>query len=212
MKSTGDTARTVIEQLWYRARINAFAHRTAAEEASGKATTYFKRELIAALGAILFVILVYVFSTSHEAKALKFGELTAASLAIIFTLASIICTLVSLYQSVMANYLKFDVRAARHEHCQNSFQFLAQRAREVKWPDLPAEKVEELLVDLERDFALLKATSTEPADRHFDEAHRLVRKIRGDSEVRIAQSFEVGAIEEAAQHIGDPENIQRAAN
>jgi hypothetical protein len=68
-----------------------------------------------------------------------------------------------------------------------------------------------LLKDLERDFQLLKATGTEPEDRHFDEAHNLVRKIRDDKEVRIAQSFVVGQVERMAQQIGDPANLDHPA-
>jgi hypothetical protein len=120
------------------------------------------------------------------------------------TLASVCFTLYSLYEAVMANYQKLDVKAARHEHLLNSYQFLAQRAREVKWPDLPTQDVVALLMDLERDFALLKATGTEPGDVHFEVAHRIVRKIRSDDNTRIAQSFEIGPVEEVAQHVGDP--------
>ena len=104
----------------------------------------------------------------------------------------------------MANYLKLDVLAARHEHLLNSYQFLAQRAREVKWPDLPPERVLALLEDLEREFAVLKATGTEPKDKHFVSAHEIVKNIRKEDETRIAQSFEVGEIDGMAQHAGDP--------
>jgi hypothetical protein len=203
-QSNCDSARAVIEQIWYRARINAFAHRAAAEEASSKATRYFKRELFAALGAILCIILVYLFSTSPEAKKILVTVVPAEALSLTFTFLSIIFTLYSLYESVVAHYMKFEVLAARHEHLLNSFQFLAQRAREVKWPDLPPERVFALLDDLEREFALLKATGSEPKDAHFDIAHSIVRKIRDVKDTRIAQSFEVGSVDEIAQHVGDP--------
>jgi hypothetical protein len=104
----------------------------------------------------------------------------------------------------MANYRKLDVMAARHEHLLNAYQFIAQRARAVKWPDLPGDEVVALLMDLERHFALLKATGTEPRDDHFEAAHAIFKKIRHDKDTRIAQSFVVGQIEEMAQHVGDP--------
>jgi hypothetical protein len=199
-----NSARAVIEQIWYRARINAFAHKAAAEEAATQAATYFRRELVAALLAILFIILVYLFSTSSEAKKILSPVVPSEAVSLTFTFLSIISTVYSLYESVMANYLKFDVRAARHEHLLNSFQFLAQRAREVKWPDMPEDRVVALLEDLEREFALLKATGTEPGDKHFEIAHSIVRKIKGDKDIRLAQSFEVGIVEEIAQHAPDP--------
>jgi hypothetical protein len=196
----GDNARAVIEQLWYRARINAFAHRVAAEEATKAAEGYFQRELLAALGAILGIILVYLFSTLPKESGMSEWILPT-------TMASIICTLFSLYESVMANYRKLDVMAARHEHLLNAYQFIAQRARGVKWSELPGKEVVDLLIDLERDFALLKATGTEPRDEHFEVAHDIVRKIRHDKDTRIAQSFDIGPVDLMAQHVGDPKNI-----
>jgi hypothetical protein len=230
-RASDESARAVIEQLWYRARINAFAHRAAAEEATTFARKSFQRELVAALGAILAVIIVYVLATSQTTEKVAASPSKGAvatldatsrqaadnpgqvvsnapsSLPLIFTLISITLTLYSLYESVMANYSKLNVKAARHEHLLNSYQFIAQRAREVKWPGLPADEVVALLKDLERDFSFLKATGTEPSDRHFDIAQSIVRKIRGDRDSRIAQSFDVGAVEEYAQHLGDPSKI-----
>lgn len=193
------SARQVIEQLWYRARINAFAHRAAEEECTKQATSLFKKEIISALVAILLVVLVYLFSTEVDKEKFEYFKYLTVSA----TCGSIIATLYSLYNSVMANYLKLDVRAARHGHLLNLYQFIAQRAREVKWPELPADDVIALLKDLERDFALLKATGSEPEDRHFDIAHGIVKKIQGEAEARIAQSFPIGVVQEA-QHIGGP--------
>jgi hypothetical protein len=197
--SGANSARHVIEQLWYRARINAFAHRAAWEECSRVALGYFRREMISALAAILLVILVYLFSTELDKERFPYFRLLTVGA----TFASIGATLYSLFQSIMANYRKLDVRAARHEHLMNLYQFIAQRAREVKWPDLPADDVIALLKDLERDFALLKATGTEPQDRHFDIAHSIVKKIQGEGEARIAQSFPIGVVKEA-QQVGTP--------
>jgi hypothetical protein len=193
------SARQVIEQIWYRARINAFAHRSAQEECSKLATAYFYHEIGASLAAIFLVFLVYVSSTEFPLDQFPHRHM----LTIGATFASISATLYSLFESVMAGHLKLDVKAARHEHLLNLYQFIAQRAREVKWPDLPAEDVIALLKDLERDFALLKATGAEPEDRHFDIAHGIVKKIQKENEARIAQSFPVG-IAEDAQQIGVP--------
>src|SRR5436305_1682201 len=55
--------RSVIGHVWERARINAFAHRAAAEEASKSARRYFVAEFGCALLSIFFVILVYFMST-----------------------------------------------------------------------------------------------------------------------------------------------------
>jgi hypothetical protein len=108
-------------------------------------------------------------------------------------MGSIIATLGSLFLGVMSSYLKLDVTAADHMYMLNSYQYIAQRAREVKWPDMPYEEVIALLRDLERDFQLLKARGREPEDRHFDVAHELVDKIRRNPETRSARSFEVGS-------------------
>ncbi len=62
MTNCQDSARAVIEQIWYRARINAFAHREASEEALRSSRRYFQGEIIATLLSILCVIMIYVFS------------------------------------------------------------------------------------------------------------------------------------------------------
>jgi hypothetical protein len=184
MKDNPDSAREVIEQLWYRARINALAHKVAAERATSSATWSFRRELSASLGAILSVMLVYFFSTLPQSEGVS-------RFIFPFTLASIVFTLVALYQGVMSHYRKLDVEAARHEQLLNSFQYLGQRAREVKWLERPSEDIVALLIDLERDFALLKATGKEPSDADFVEAHKIVRKIILDPNTRLAQSFPI---------------------
>lgn len=194
----GESARAVIEQIWYRARINAYAHREAYEEFSKDAKGYFSFELVAALISMMAVILVYVIS-ADTAYFIYYKFLT-----IFFTLLSVLATLFSLYKSVMANYLKLDVKAANHEQLVNRYQYIAQRAREIKWPDLPSADVIALLKDLERDFQLLKATGNEPEDRHFEGAHKIVRKIRDDKDIQIAQSFEIGVDEKLAQSAGRP--------
>jgi hypothetical protein len=125
-----------------------------------------------------------------------------------FTLLSISLGLYALYERVIATYLNLEVKAERHRYFLNSYQHIAQRAREVKWPDMPYEDLIALLKDLERDFQLLKARSSEPEDRHFEEAHSIAKKIRGDDDTKFAQSFVVGRIEADAQHVGDPEQGQ----
>jgi len=190
------SARAVIEQLWYRARINAFAHKVAVREASRAAEGYFRREILGALGSILCIVLVYLMSTSESS--------TAQPWRMVFTFSSIALTLYSTFQSVMANYLHLNVKAADHSHLLNKYQYLAQRAREVKWPGLPTDEVVSLLRDLERDFQLLKATGTEPEDSHFDVAHAIVRKIRDDKDAHIAQSFDIGVGGRVVQHIRNP--------
>lgn len=212
-----DHTRAVIEQIWYRARINAFAHRSAAEQYTQRAKLYFQGEIVATLFSILCVIVVYSLATDipvHPPTANVNGT-SAAVVAntspfdgwkMTFTLLSISLTLVALYLSVMASHQKLDVCAEAHRHLLNSYQYIAQRAREAKWPDLPEADVVALLKDLERDFQLLKARGVEPDDRHFDKAHLIVRKIREDRDARIAQSFEIGAVDEAAQHVGGTKN------
>jgi len=196
-RSKTDGARSVITQIWHRARINAFAHREAADEAERKATVYFRSELITAIVGIMCIILVYVLTTQEKSQ-----NTTVAIL--ILTIGSISCTLFALYLTVMANYMKFDMRYERHAQLQSMYQYLAQRAREVKWPDRPDKDVIDLLKDLERDFALLKLKGLEPQDRHFDRAIEIFKKIQSDDDTRIAQSFEVGEPQEMGQQEGEP--------
>lgn len=179
------SVRSVINEIWYRARINAFAHRAAATELTRRAKWYFTCELGGALLSIFLVICVYFVSTVPNLQSHPQIQYVAIGL----TAGSIVFTLTSLFLGVMANYLRLEVLAENHRHSLNSYQYIAQRAREAKWPDMPNEDVVALLKDLERDFQLLKARATEPEDRHFDEAHAVVSKVRSDPTSSIAQSF-----------------------
>lgn len=182
----GGAARSVIEQIWFRARINAFAHRAAGNESADKAETFFKNEMISALLSIFSVIVVFMASTYPK------GDFNSFLIAA-FTILSIIFTLFSLFYSVMANCLKLEVIAAEHRYQQNSFQYIAQRARQVKWPDMPEDEVVSLLKELERDFQLMKARGREPEDKHFDVAIQIHQKVHKNPDTKVAQSFDVTA-------------------
>ena len=131
------TARELIVQIWHRARINAFAHREASNEAAASAHKYFRREVGSALLGIFFVVLAYVFSISdHD----LYRVLSTVS-----TLAAVVMTLISLYFSVLTHRLKLDVKEVQHERLVNSYLYLAQRTREAQWPDQAEDDVVTLL-------------------------------------------------------------------
>lgn len=185
-------ARDVIEQIWYRARINAFAHKEAMLEYSREETNFFRKTILTSLGSILSIIVVYIISTSKsESINLYYFEINNSYLIVFFTFISIILTVWSLYLGIMSNHNRFGIRAEEHKYLLNSYQHIAQRAREVKWPDKPDDEIVELLKDLERDFALLKARGSEPLDKHYDMAHNVFRKVKKDKDTSVAQSFEI---------------------
>jgi hypothetical protein len=78
---------------------------------------------------------------------------------------------------------------AEHKFYVGSYQYIAQRAREAKWPDKPYEEIVGLLKDLERDFQLMKARGTEPTDDIFEKANAVFDKIGRNSVANSAQSF-----------------------
>ena len=184
------TARTVIKSIWYRARINAFAHKVASHKNRRYATFLFIGEVVSALLGILFVITVGMISTADTVVFIKSHK---EVLILGTTFLSVIFAVVALFLSVIANYLKFDTTAAEHKALLGLYQYIAQRAREVNWPDMPASKVLALLEDLERDFQLMKAKGTEPDDADFDAAHKIFHKIRSTPETKVGQSFDVSS-------------------
>ncbi|MGH8654010.1 MAG: hypothetical protein ACREYE_18405, partial [Gammaproteobacteria bacterium] len=193
MKSTtrAKTSRELIVQIWQRARINAFAHREASNEAATSAHKYFKREVGSALSGIFFVVLAYVFSTSdHDLYRIP---------STVSTLAAVVMTLISLYFSVLTHRLKLDVKEVQHERLVNSYLYLAQRTREAQWPAQTEEGVDTLLKDLERDFQILKATGTEPQNHHFERAQEIFVSIGKDEDVSGAQSYDLKTAYEEAE-------------
>lgn len=195
--TNNNSAREVIEQLWRRARINAFAHKVALEDYEKQDTVFYKKTIVTSLGSILSIIIVYILSTISDFNIYGFN--TVPTLKVIFTLASVSLTVASLYYGIMNNHGRYGIKAEEHKFLLHSYQHIAQRAREVKWPDKPSNEVIELLKDLERDFALLKARGNEPRDKHFDTAHELVKKINDNSDSRIAQSFNLNYNEESSE-------------
>lgn len=195
-----ESTRAVISQLWLRARINAFAHRSAFEYLSQKGKKYFIHELCAVLISLLFLILVFAVGNSDFIT----SKVWKSALSLFFTIMSVTGTLYALYRNTMAIYIGFAVKAENHRNQQNRYLHLAQRAREAKWPSMPDKQITILMHDLEREFQILKAIGPEPEDIHFDKSHIILEKIKKDSDSRIAQSYDIGAPEEAGQHVGEP--------
>lgn len=203
-KNANEKLVAVISQIWYRARINSFAHKVANEEFKKKGTKHYKWTIIFALLSVLFIILLYIYN-QNSIDNLIFSNL----ISITITFASIAFTITSLYFTIMSNHGRFEIRAAEHKFLLNSYQYIAQRAREANWPDKPDTETIELLKDLERDFALLKARGNEPLDDHFDKAHEIIKKIRADSSASVAQSFDFENISSASANPSQSPNDEK---
>lgn len=172
-----------VAQIWDRARSNAFAHRYAAESYRRRATFLFVLQVIFGILGILFVLGVYIVS-SNERFAINDSQIDA----ILLTLASVASSIISLFLGIVQNYLGYEKLDQLHDHNQHSFLYIAQRAREVRFPEISEERSLEILQDLERDFQVLKARGKEPSDRHFRRGDKLLMEVkRGPSRKR--QSF-----------------------
>ena len=193
--ATKNSAIGVIEEVWHRARINAFAHKEAMQDYSKGETRNFQWIIITSLLSILFIIIMYVKTTmdGHPSKSTD-GTIPVNETdywVIIWTLLSIITSIGSLYFAIMGSHHRYGIRAEEHKYLMNSYQHIAQRAREVKWPDMPSDEIIALLKDLERDFALLKARGSEPLDIHYVNAHNVFNKVKSDKDTSVAQSFKI---------------------
>ncbi|MEW6289031.1 MAG: DUF4064 domain-containing protein [Thermodesulfobacteriota bacterium] len=183
--------RDVIKNIWHRARTNAYAHKFAAEHYSKFGRRYFIAGLICSILSILCVILVYLLNSNdgQAAKYLASGGIDSGILALIFVLSSIVLALASIICEVIGNSEKYDIYAAEHRFLNNSYLYIAQRAREANWPDMPYSDVVELLKDLERDFQLLKVRGRDPEDRFFRNAIDLLLEIKNNENMHKSQSF-----------------------
>lgn len=177
-----------VGQIWARARSNAFAHREAAEEFAREAKRLFVAQLLFGMLSIFFVILLYI-TLPTEGGGVEISPTTAKFVSGSFTLASVIFSILSLSAGIVQNYLGYEKSQILHNHNQHSFLHIAQRAREVKFIGIDEARAEAILEDLERDFQILKARGTEPADRHFASGDKLLEQIKS-SAAHSRQSFD----------------------
>ena len=184
-----ENARKFIAETWKRARINAFAHRIAHERALKIARWLDGIRIATTLLSLLAIIAVYILTSADPGLAALIGDVHRKEAALIATTASIVLTFVSLYFDFANTVGEYRVAAQEHKYFLGSFQYIAQRAREAKWPDRPYSQLVELLHDLEKDFQLLKARGTEPTDDIFEKANAMFAKIAAEPVSRTAQSF-----------------------
>lgn len=172
-----------VRQIWDRARSNAFAHRYAAENYRGRATALFVLQTVFGILGILLVLGVYIVSSSEKVSFVD-NEVDT----IILTFSAVVASILSLFSSILQNYLGYEKLEQLHDHNQHSYLHIAQRAREVRFPDIAKGRSTEILQDLERDFQVLKARGKEPSDRHFTAGDLLLEKIE-NSKAKDRQSF-----------------------
>jgi hypothetical protein len=161
--------------IWKRARTNAFAHRIAAENAERK-TIWLTAAI--ALCTVLPIVAVGLTlenvtdggSVVHPATV--FG-LTVRHLSI----TAIISNGIALFLSVMAKELKYAESAAQHRTLMAGYQVLAQKARRKEFEGLPNDEVRHLLRNLQEMFETYKSSPYEPGDKDFEKAQERMTKI-----------------------------------
>jgi len=187
-----------VEKVWKRARSNAFAHRAAAESYLKKANRLFRRSVISGLLSIIFVILVYIFSPTSNLDStvasflpVEYGLILSAVSSILpatFTIASVIASVFSLYWGISQSYYGYERLHQQHDHNQHSYLLIAQRAREVAFPEISLSRAVAILEDLERDFQVLKVRGKEPSEEHWRIGNDILYAIRDKPEGEL-QSF-----------------------
>jgi len=176
----------IVENIWRRSRHNAFAHKCAAERSERCSTMLFVLEIFFSLSSICFIVLTYMLLATDNTI---FETVNPKQISFYSTLASVICALGGMFFSVLNNYMKNDVKNAEHRSALGLYQLIAQKARVVRWPDMPYEEMVRVLKGLEESFQLLKARGREPNDKDFDKALKIFGKIVADPESKLAQSF-----------------------
>ena len=172
------SVRRRVEQVWKRARVNAFAHREAANQHKMNATWYFKAQVGCGLGAQVALISAYMAN--------------AADCDWLYTILAVLAVLSSAFGlafGILQNYFGHEREHVSHRHNQQSYLYIAQRAREVAWPGIDYGKAKGIMEDLERDFQVLKARGPEPENENFDAANVLFGKLQEEDKVGKMQSF-----------------------
>jgi hypothetical protein len=192
------------EKIWKRARTNAFAHRAAAERYECLSKIFFCIQLALGLSGLFVIILLYALIS-------KDGALATGYSIMLLTLASVLYGMGGLAVSVVQNYFAFEVKQGAHNYVQHSYLYLAQRAWSVTSPciDDEATKSREL-IDLERDFQILKARGEEPRDQAFRFAHETMAGRPQGSDAPQAYSSATAEIEDPSND-GDVTRWERHA-
>jgi ABC-type multidrug transport system fused ATPase/permease subunit len=172
-----------VEKVWKRARSNAFAHRAAAESYLAKANNLFTKTVVAGLASIIFVILVYIVSSTSIIP-----PKVSVIFSIVFTLASVLTSVMSLFWGISQSYYGFERLHQQHDHNQHSYLLIAQRAREVAFPEINLARAVAVLEDLERDFQILKVRGREPEAEHWRTGNAILYSIKDKPEGEL-QSF-----------------------
>ena len=174
----------VIEQLWYRARINSLAHKESMYYFGRRDTVWYIISISTSLLSILFIICGYIYKADN----------------VLYTILSILFAFFSFFSTVFSNHKRYGFITEEHKYLMNSYLYISQRSREAKLNTKTKEELEILLDDLQRDFSLLKVRGLEPSDEHFDKAHKIVNKVKKDPISSIAQSFDIADIHSGDDH------------
>ena len=189
VEKTSEQLKKLIEELWNRARINAFAHREATNEYRRKDSIWFLATILFSLCSIFAIILSYITRNSIESP--DSGKFYTLFSSLDYALFSIFATFISLITTIYSNHRRYSFISEQHRFIQNSYIHIAQKTRIAKSPTIDNTKLTELYNDLERDFADMKSRGIEPQDKHFNNAHKIVRDRKKDEISSKALSFDI---------------------
>ena len=192
-----EDARTYLKEMWRRARVNAFAHRYAAERYEAISAKSFKAQVALGLLAILAVILVYaiatVWPTAKDDNGDQWQLVNVIQLAL--TILSVALSSAALFYAILQARAKYEKLSQAHSSNQHSFLSIAQRCYRVKFPSIGAVEALQLKTHLEVEFEHHKFRGPEPSNEDFQQANQLIRDI---SEKVAWQSFSLE--EEELEH------------
>jgi hypothetical protein len=183
-------AKKAIEQVWSRARSNAFAHRIAFERLEEKSHSYYRKELIFSILSILFVIFSY-FILDPGLRTAGLTETLGRFFSLCFAILSVVATLFALGISVMANVRKLESAALEHNYQQGFYLYIAQKTRRAMIPHLEYHDLVSLLTEIEDEFKLMKGRGREPSDNDFKAAAKVEKTRQEDENTKKNLSYTV---------------------
>lgn len=124
---------------------------------------------------------------------------------IVVAILAICLTIGSLISSQTNNQRQYDTIASEHEWLLGAYQYIAQKARSLRWDDMPLEEMAHALRSMEEGFQLLKARGTEPSDADFEAAHAIIRKLDADALTKKMQGFQN---EEGGNDVSNSDNAK----
>lgn len=162
------------ENIWTRARHNAFAHKVALKRISTRLKCIYSAQ-------ILFLI-VPIAATGISLQQYSFqkpNQTLNLDLLIMLGIITIFSNALALGLGILVEKLQLERNCNIHKTNLSGYQLIAQKVRSIDDSILPIEDQAAIIRVIEDFFVIFKGMGDEPSDADFDKAQKMLEKTLG---------------------------------